>query len=68
MYNEKTFKENKSLDGTKFSSLRKLAAMMPKGHVATVQETSGTWEGWYRQVGVESDGINFWHSRPAMEY
>lgn len=67
VWSAKGFKRLKDLEGTKFSSHRKLAAMLRPGQTADVQETSGRDEGYYRQVGVDADGKNYWTSRPVME-
>ena len=67
VWSAKGFKRVKDLEGTKFSSHARLAAMMRPGQTADVRETSGTWEGYYRQVGVDADGKNYWTSRPQTE-
>lgn len=63
-----TYPQDKKLDGRKFASHAALARVLKPGKQCTVQETSGTWEGWYRVVGVDENGKQYWTSRPQMEY
>lgn len=52
----------------KFASHAALARKLKPGQEVTVQETSGQWQGWFRQVGVSKDGKQYWTSRPQTEY
>jgi len=61
---------NHSLEGKKVASFQAAAKLLRPGQELTVQHLSGTWQGYYRQVGIDKKSPKtFWYQRrPAMEY
>ena len=63
-----SFNPLKKLEGRKVQSFEETLTLLNPGETVTVELGSGTYKGYYKQVGVDADGGGWIQRRHATEY